>query len=130
MACPECGADVVAFAVPTEYREYLPAAEPGAALCRRCLRLQPVGEPPEAVPDLASISDAFPGDDAAAVPLALLLGLLENLALYRAEIDDLATAVERAGVDPLLVFDRLAADPAIDAATDLRGRRRQLEQLR
>jgi hypothetical protein len=89
-----------------------------------------VGEPPDAVPDLASISDALPRDDAAAVPLALLLGLLENLALYRAEIDDLATAVERAGVDPLLVFDRLAADPAIDAATDLRGRRRQLEQLR
>ena len=130
MECPECGADAVAFAVPDAYRESLPGPEPGAALCTRCLSLQPVAEPPDAVPDLASTSDALPADDAAAVPLALLLGLLENLALYRAEIDDLATAVERAGVDPLLVLDRLAADPAIDAATDLRGRRRQLEQLR
>lgn len=130
MECPDCGATAVPFAVPAEYRECLPAAESGVALCGRCLKLQPVAEPPAAAPDLAAISDTLPSDEGAAVPLALLLGLLENLALYRAEIDDLATAVERAGVDPLLVLERLAADPGIDAAADLRGRRRQLEQLR
>lgn len=130
MDCRACGAATVAFALPPEYREFLAGDEPGAALCTRCLTLQPVAEPPDGPPDLASISDAVPSDEDAAVPLALLLGLLENLALYRTEIDELATAVERTGVDPLLVLDRLAADPAIDAAADLRGRRRQLEQLR
>jgi hypothetical protein len=129
MDCPACGADTVAFAVPEAYREFLPGEEPGAALCTRCLTLQPVADPPEAPPDLAAISDALPDDAAAAVPLALLLGLLENLALYRAEISELLGEVERAGVDPLLVLDRLAADPGIDAAADLAGRRRQLEQL-
>ena len=129
MDCPACGAAAVPFAVPEAYREYLPADEPGAALCSRCLTLQPVADPPESPPDLAAISDAMPASDEAAVPLALLLGLLENLALYRAELGDLMADVERAGVDPLLVLDRLADDPAIEAAADLRGRSRQLEQL-
>jgi len=129
MACPECGAEMVAFAVPPEYRETLPGEAPGAALCTRCLTLQPVDDPPEGPPDLAAVSDEIHADPAAAVPLALLLGLIENLALYRAEITELLATVERAGIDPLLVLDRLAADPGIDAAADLQGRRRQLEQL-
>lgn len=129
MDCPACGASTVAFAVPPEYREYLPGEEDGAALCPRCLTLQPVADAPAAPPDLAAISDALPTDSDAAVPLALLLGLLENLALYRSEISELLGEVERAGVDPLLVLDRLAADPDVDAVADLAGRRRQLEQL-
>ena len=129
MACPECGAETIAFAVPPEYRETLPGEAPGAALCTRCLTLQPVEDPPDGGPDLSAISEALPAAPQAAVPLALLLGLLSNLALYRAEISELLTEVERAGVDPLLLLDRLAADPGIDAAADLQGRRRQLEQL-
>lgn len=129
MDCPACGARTVAFAVPPAYREYLPGEEEGAALCTRCLSLQPVADAPSDPPDLASISDVLPDDADAAVPLALLLGLLENLALYRSEISALLGEVERAGVDPLLVLDRLEADPGIDAAADLGGRRRQLEQL-
>lgn len=129
MDCPACGGPTEAFAVPAAYREFLPGKERGAALCTRCLRLHPVEEAPEGGPDLASISDVLPADGDAAVPLALLLGLLENLALYRSEIDELLADVERAGVDPLLALDRLAAAPEVEAAADLPSRRRQLEQL-
>lgn len=129
MDCLECGSRAIAFTVPAEYRSYLPGDEPGTALCTRCLALQPVAEPPEGVPDLAAVSDALPDDERAAVPLALMLGLLSNLALYRSEIAELLVAVEQAGVDPLLALDRLADDPAVEAQADLRGRRRQLEQL-
>jgi hypothetical protein len=129
MDCLECGSETIAFAVPPAYREYLPGEEDGAALCTRCLTLQPVENPPAGTPSFGGVSDAIPDDEGAAIPLALMLGLLENLALNRSEISALLDDVERAGVDPLLVLDRLADDPAIDARADLRGRRRQLEQL-
>ena len=58
-----------------------------------------------------------------------MVGLLDSLATHRAEITDLFDAVERAGTDPFLAVDRLANDPGIDAAVDLRRRRHQLEQL-
>ncbi|MXR50604.1 hypothetical protein GRX03_03135 [Halovenus sp. WSH3] len=128
MECQECSAGTVQFAVPTEYDAYLPGEESVVALCTRCLAIQPAttatGEP-----DFGRVSDAFPSSPEAAVPLALLLGLLENLALYRTEITELLDAVERAGTDPLLALDRLARDPDIDTDLDLSGRRRQLEQL-
>lgn len=129
MDCAACGSDAVAFAVPSEYREFLPATAPGAALCTRCLTLQPVENPPDEPPTFEEVSDAVPESPDAAVPLVIMLGLLENLALNRAEIGDLLVAVERAGVDPLLVLDRLASDPDVEATADLAGRRRQLEQL-
>lgn len=128
MDCPACGAATVAFAVPADLREFLPGGDPGAALCAECLRLHPVADPPAELPAFAAVSDAFP-DGEAAVPMALLVGLLDSLARYRAEITALLERVERAGSDPFLVVDRLADDPGIDAATDLRRRRHQLEQL-
>jgi len=129
MDCQACGAETVVFAVPRTYREYLPGEEPGAALCTHCLTLQPVADPPADPPDFGPVSDAIPESREAAVPLALLVGLLENLALYRTEVEDLLAAVERAGVDPLLVLDRLDRDPDVDAVADLGRRRHQLEQL-
>jgi hypothetical protein len=129
MDCPACGAATVAFAVPGEYRDLLRGDDPGMALCTRCLRLHPLGDPPEETPDLTAVSDAFPGNAEAAIPLALLVGLLDSLATHRAEITELLEATERAGTDPFLAVDRLADDPAIDAAVDLRRRRHQLEQL-
>ena len=129
MDCPECGAEALAFPVESALREYLPGDEPGAAICTRCLSLHPVTDPPADVPDFTAISDAFPSSDDAAVPTALMLGLLSSLAMYRREIAALLERVERAGVDPLLVVDRLADDPTVESETDLRGRRRQLEQL-
>ncbi len=130
MDCPDCGAESVGFPVAEDLREYLPGSESGAALCTRCLALHPIENPPDGRPDFQRVSDAFPSDADAALPMALALGLLGTLALYRSEISDLLSRVERAGADPLLVLDRLAADGSVATDLDLAGRRRQLEQLR
>ncbi len=131
MDCIECEGETTAFTVPEELREYLPENAGAAALCGTCLTLQPPA--PEETrhddPDLTRISDAFPGDPAAAVPMAIAVGLLESLALNRPKIERLLEHVEKTGHDPLLVLDRLAEDPHLDPAMDLDGRRRQLEQL-
>mgnify|MGYP000636902111 CR=1 FL=1 len=128
MDCPECDSSVVEFAVPEQFQELLPGDEPGVAVCTHCLTLHPA-DGKASDPDLQRISDAFPSDPDAAVPMALAVGLLDQFALYRSEIGTLFEAVERAGADPLLVIDRLAADPTVDSHIDLAGRRRQLEQL-
>jgi len=86
MDCPECGAAALVFPVEQAYREYLPGDEPGAAICRRCLTLHPASDPSDEIPDFTAISDAFPSNDDAAVPMALMVGLLSSLALYRQEI--------------------------------------------
>jgi hypothetical protein len=128
MDCPECGTEAVAFAVPEEYDEYVPGSEAAVALCPTCLTLEPATDPP-AEPAFDRMGAGFPDDPAAAVPMALLVGLLDSLALHREEISALLAEVERAGVDPLLVLDRLATDPTVETDLDLAGRRRQLEQL-
>jgi len=129
MECTTCGATTVAFAVPEDLAASLPGSESAAALCTRCLSLHPVENAPDGDPSFEAVSDAFPTTHNAALPMALLVGLLENLALYRSEISDLFERVERAGSDPLLVLDRLARDPDVEAEVNLAGRRRQLEQL-
>jgi len=129
MNCPECGTETVVFTVDPDLRECLPGEEPGAALCPRCLAVRPAADPPTGDPDFSQLGDAFPSNVEAGVPMALLLGLLSSLALYREEIAALLERVERAGTDPLLVIDRLAGDPSIDSDVDLGRRRHQLEQL-
>ncbi|WP_302081674.1 DUF6276 family protein [Salinibaculum rarum] len=129
MDCPDCGSETLAVTVPAQYREDLPGEETGIALCTHCLAMHPAADPPAEPPDFQRLSDAMPSNPDAALPMALLVGLLSNLALYREEISDLLGAVERAGTDPLLVLDRLARDPELAPETDLAGRRRQLEQL-
>jgi len=129
MNCPECGTETVVFTVDPDLREYLPGEETGAALCPRCLAVRPATDPPTGDPDFSQLGDAFPSNVEAGVPMALLLGLLSSLALYREEIAALLERVERAGTDPLLVIDRLAGDPSIDSDVDLGRRRHQLEQL-
>jgi len=129
VTCPDCGAPTLAFAVPEQYRDALPGESAGAEICTRCLALRPVADPPAEIPDFAPISDAVPSNDDAAVPFVLMVGLIPSLATNRSEISDLLASVERAGTDPLLALDRLADDPTVDAETDLRARRRQLEQL-
>lgn len=129
MDCTECGSPTIAYAIPAVYKPLLPGSESGAATCTRCLALLPVDDPPEEEPDFQEISDAFPSTVEAALPMALALGLLSSLALYRSEISTLLEAVEHAGADPMLVVDRLASDPDVQSHVDLDGRRRQLEQL-
>lgn len=129
MSCPACGGEQLSFPVSPALREYLPGDAPGASLCRRCLTMRPETDPPEAVPDFTAVSDAFPTNEAAAVPVALLVGLLDSLAVHRQEITALLEEAERAGTDPLLVVDRLDGAFGDDAAVDLGRRRRQLEQF-
>jgi hypothetical protein len=128
MECTDCAIQTVTFAVPEGYSDAVPGSEPAVGLCPRCLSLQPAREPPTD-PAFDRLGECFPTDHGAAVPMALLVGLLDSLALYRSEIADLLGEVERAGVDPLLTLDRLDSDPGVEAETDLGGRRRQLEQL-
>jgi len=129
MACPDCGGDLVSFPVPADLRQLLPGDEPGASVCRSCLALQPAAEPPADVPGFTTLDDTIPEDDAAAVSILLLVGLLDSLAMHREEITALLERVEREGVDPLLVLDRLDASYGEAAHVDLGRRRRQLEQL-
>ncbi|QIO20970.1 DUF6276 family protein [Haloarcula sp. JP-L23] len=129
MSCAECGGETLAVPVPDELREYLPGGAAGATICRTCLAMGPTESPPESTPDLTILDDAMPSDAAAAVPMVLLLGLLDSLALHRQEITALLERVERAGTDPLLVVDRLAESYGDDAHVDLARRRHQLEQL-
>lgn len=128
MHCPECGDTVVAFDIPPDLREHIPGEEPVAALCPSCLSLRPADEPHE-TPTFDRFGPAFPTGEAA-VPMALGVGLLESLALYREAITALFDTVERAGSDPLLVLDRLADAEDVSPEYDLRRRRHQLEQLR
>jgi len=128
MDCPECGTAMVAFDVPAEYRTHLPTSAAHAALCPACLAFEPADSAPSD-PRFDRVSDAFPTHAEGAVPLAVAVGLLDSLALHRDDIEALLAAAERAGVDPLLVLDRLAAQGAVRPRFDLDRRRHQLQQL-
>ncbi|SEW16752.1 DUF6276 family protein [Natrinema salifodinae] len=146
MACSECGSSTISFSVPEEYREHAPSASELTSFCPRCLTLEPATDEDEedgaidtasttdadtatTEPDFTRVSDAFPTRPERAIPLALALGLCSSLATNRSAIESLLRDVERAGTDPLLVLDRLVADPSVEPAIDLDRRRRQLEQL-
>jgi len=130
MECPECDGERSPFAVPSELRADLPNEPAFVLLCTRCLAFEPVADPDTEPSNFATISDALPdhGDSAAAMVLATTL--LSSLALNRQHIDALFDRVEAAGVDPLLVLDRLADDPEIHPDFDIESRRQQLLQLR
>ena len=136
MACSNCGEEsTIDAAVPDEYREYAPDAADAVTICPSCLTVDPrqaTGTGDHDVdrdPNFSHISDAFPKGVDRAVPLALAIDRCDSLATNREAIETLLRAVERAGTDPLLVIDRLAADPSIEPANDLDRRRHQLEQL-
>jgi len=131
MDCPHCGSELFSYPVPTDLQAYAPAETAHAATCRHCLHLEPVGpeDAPADLPDFTTLSDAFPEERPTAAAMALLVGLLSSLALHRTAIFALLERVERDGVDPLLVLDRLATDSTLDPETDLATRRTQLLQL-
>jgi hypothetical protein len=128
VTCPDCGGDRVAFAVPPALREYAPG-ESAATLCRGCLRVA-AAEPTRSLP--ASVDwEPLPAGEAG-VATALLVGLLDSLALRRADVTALVDHAERAGGDPLLALDRLdalAETGAVDPAVDVGRRARQLRSL-
>ncbi|ERG89065.1 MAG: hypothetical protein J07HX5_01217 [halophilic archaeon J07HX5] len=134
--CRRCAAATIAIDA-GEYAETVPAETTRLVLCTHCLALEsaptdgadtPTTAGADHEPAVAQVSEQFPTGEAA-VPFALLVGLLENLALNRAAITDLLAAVEHAGVDPLARLEQLTHDPEIEPAIDLEGRARQLEQL-
>lgn len=129
MTCPECGSEQLVVAVPSDLRECLPDKTEYVAICTHCLAFVPA-ESSRAMPDpdFGTISDAFPSGDAG-VAMALAVGLLDSLALYRSEISALLERVEHGGSDPLLVLDRLAEDSVVEPHFDLDRRRTQVEQL-
>jgi len=128
MGCP-CGGERLAFPLLSDCRESLPGSPPGATLCTRCLRVEFLDAEPDSYPDFQSVSDAFPRDDEDGARLAAMLWMLDSLAHYRSELSELAETLERSGVDPLLVLDRLGREEHIEAHFDLTRRERQLEQL-
>lgn len=129
MVCPSCKTEMVVFEVPDDYREHVPDGSADAAICPECLDLAPTdASGPD--PRFDRISDAFPTEPAGAVPLALALGLLDSLALNRPAVEALLADAEAAGVDALLVLDRLHAQGGVQPAFDLDRRRHQIEQLR
>lgn len=128
MTCPECNSEQVVFRVPADLREFLPEETEHVAICSSCLVLEPSESAAGESPDFGRISDSFPTGDAG-VAMALAVGLLDSLALYRSEISALLERVEREGTDALLVLDRLGGDPELDTHFDVQRRRTQAEQL-
>jgi Family of unknown function (DUF6276) len=130
MDCPDCDGERLPFAVPSELRADLPNEPATVLLCMRCLTFEPVDDPDAEPSDFATVSDALPDRREPAAAMALATALLSSLALNRQHINALFDHVEAAGIDPLLVLDRLAADPEIHPNFDIESRRRQLLQLR
>lgn len=129
MNCPECGGELLAFALAEEFAEHLPDQPGQVGVCTNCLTVVPVEGTPPGSPEFSRISTHLPDDPDAAVPLLLAVGLLDHLALYREAITALLTEVERAGADPILVLERLAADPSLEPGFDLDRRVEQVLQL-
>lgn len=128
MPCSLCDADQLRFPVPSAAREYLPDDRSGAALCTRCLAVEPVDDPPAEYPAFSESIPGFPDGETGAI-VGCLFALVDSLALYRAEISALAEAAERRGVDVLLLIDRLAATSGVEPFFDVSRRSTQLEQL-
>lgn len=126
MECPACAGSLVTFRVPGSIRDHAPGET--AAICTRCLALDPASEA-SGDPDFSAIIDAFPGGETGAA-MALCVGLaVDSLALNREAIDDCMGFVSDRGTDPWLVLERLAASGAIQPEADLGRVRRQLRQL-
>lgn len=127
--CSHCGADAVAFTVPEAIREHVTLDSSAASLCRVCLTVDTLDEQVASAEPLTIISEVFPDDSEAAAMVAVVVGLLESLALHRHDIQAVIDQLEAQGVDPLLVLERLAEDPSLTPAIDLERRLHQLGQL-
>lgn len=130
MDCPACGEMTLVVSLPSDLREYLPRDSEIVVVCRTCLTVTPAEsdatDDPKVIP---ALSTTLPDDPDTALAMALLVTLCESLALHRAEIENLVSWIERAGVDPLSALDRLADDPDLDLVLDVERRRHQLVQL-
>lgn len=128
-SCSVCRADAIGFLIPSALASNVPIETPAASCCRVCLTIDPLESLPDDQPPLSTISDAFPRDVSSSAGVALLVGLLESLALHRGDIQAVVDHLEESGVDALLVLEELAADPTLSPAIDLDRRLHQLQQL-
>lgn len=132
MTCPDCDGDRVAFAVPSPLRPYAPDEASAATLCTTCLRVAGLdADDSDTEPSDPIEWDPLPSGEAG-VATALLLGLLDSLALRRADVTALCEHAEAAGGDPFLTLDRLTAMAAagdLDPHVDLERRTAQLQSL-
>lgn len=128
-SCSRCNADAVAIAIPDDLVDVAPVDTASATVCRVCLTLDPLDEVPADTESIRTVSEAFPDDREAAAGIAILVALLESLALNRAAIEGVIDHLEAAGIDALLVISRLRDDPDVRPAVDLDRRLHQLEQL-
>lgn len=131
MSCPECDGERRRLPLPDALAAHEPGEGEAVVACTTCLRTWAPGETPE-VPDGEgrAISNALPADETAAVALVLAVSLLSSVARNQAALESLFDVVERTGSDPRLALERLAEDPDLAPAVDLRRRLRQFEGLR
>jgi hypothetical protein len=135
MSCPACGGDRVAFAVPTSLQPYTPDPDESSAatLCTTCLRVEAVDVGVDDTDDgpVAVDWEPLPTGEAG-VATALLLGLLDSLALRRADVTALVDHVEATGGDVFLTLDRLVTlsrTGEVEPHVDLERRTAQLQSL-
>ncbi|ELZ94954.1 hypothetical protein C440_07757 [Haloferax mucosum ATCC BAA-1512] len=126
MSCPDCGGEEAVFSVPEPLEEYTPEAALTLALCSDCLRVHPSDSHPteDASRPLAGVVPL--GDGGAAI--AVLVSLLDSLALNRTGIVDCVEFAERSGVDVQLTLGRLQRE-ATDPHFDVAQRQAQLESF-
>lgn len=127
--CSHCRADAVGITIPERIRDHARTDSPYASVCRVCLTVDLLEDEPTGNESLTIISDAFPDDEETAAMVAVVVGLLDSLALYRRDIQAVVDELEAAGVDALLVLERLAEDQSLTPSLDLDRRVHQLEQL-
>lgn len=130
VTCDGCPGTLHRFSIPPSIREWDAVSMDVATICDRCLRVAPATDPSDtgdAPAGIDGVHAAVPGGEAG-VAMALLLGWLDSLTLNRAGIEVAITHLESAGVDPLLVIERLLDDDAVSPAIDLERRLRQLQQ--
>ncbi|WP_142860274.1 DUF6276 family protein [Salinigranum halophilum] len=133
MSCPACDGEQRSFAVPPSLRPYAPDTAAWASLCTTCLRVvaADANDVADADADATVEWEPLPTGEAG-VAVALLLGLLDSLALRRADVTALLEHAEAAGGDPFLTLDRLsemAASGPLEPHVDLDHRTAQLASL-
>ncbi|MFC7204784.1 DUF6276 family protein [Haloferax namakaokahaiae] len=126
MSCSECDGDTAVFAVPDDIASYAPDDAKRVSLCGDCLRVHASDDPVTADSN-RSLADIVPATDGGAA-LALVIGMLDSLALNRAAIVTCLEYAEADGVDVHLALDRLA-ESVPEAHFDVARRHAQLDSF-